>query len=114
MSATTSRADVATVNLGPVDRIPAGEGRNFDVGGRSIAVFRTRRGKVLATQAACPHKRGPLADGIVGECMVICPLHSYKFDLETGAPVGHTCGALETFPAAVSETGDILLSVIRT
>jgi nitrite reductase (NADH) small subunit len=48
------------VTLGPVDLIPAGEGRNFDVAGQRIAVFRSRSGHVFAVQAACPHKGGPL------------------------------------------------------
>ena len=45
-----------TFTLGPVEQIPLGEGRVFEVDGRSIAVFRTRQGEVFATQAACPHK----------------------------------------------------------
>ena len=67
-----------TYTLGPVEQIPLGEGRVFEVEGRSIAVFRTRQGEVFATQAACPHKAGPLCDGIIGagrlfaRCMRTC------------------------------------------
>jgi nitrite reductase (NADH) small subunit len=99
------------VNLGPVERIPEGEGRTFDVGARRIAVFRTRRGGVYATQAECPHRRGPLADGLLGERSVVCPLHGYKFDLASGDGLGHTCGALRTFPVDVDERGDVRLVV---
>ena len=72
------------VTIGSVQTIPEGEGRSFDVGAKRLAVFRTRQGKVFATQADCPHQRGPLADGLVGSQTLICPLHSLKFDLGTG------------------------------
>src|SRR4051794_35774143 len=65
-------------DLGPLDRIPLGEGRTFNLGGREVAVFRTRMG-VFATDAMCPHKTGRLADGLVGDGKVICPLHGFKF-----------------------------------
>ncbi len=100
-------------NLGPVSRLPLGEGRIFQVGHTAVAIFRTRGGEVFATQASCPHRGGPLADGLVGAEKVICPLHSYKFDLATGEPVGNACEALKTYPVSVSETGDILLCLHR-
>ena len=96
--------------LGPVEQIPVGEGRVFEVGATPVAVFRTRQGGVYATQAACPHREGPLADGIIGGGQVVCPLHAYKFDLATGKPVGNECGPLRTYPVSVSEGGEILLS----
>lgn len=99
-----------TYNLGPVEQIPLGEGRVFEVEGRSIAVFRTRQGEVYATQAACPHKQGPLADGIIGGAQIVCPLHAYKFDLATGRPAGNDCEALRTYGVSLGEDGDILLS----
>ncbi len=48
------------------DRIPLGEARVFRVDGREVAVFRCRSGEVFATSAECPHRGGPLADGLVG------------------------------------------------
>lgn len=72
------------VALGPLDFIPLGEGRAYSIAGRSIAVFRQRDGRVFATDNRCPHRGGPLADGIVGGGVVICPLHAWKFDLRTG------------------------------
>jgi nitrite reductase (NADH) small subunit len=77
--------------LGPVEQIPAGEGRNFDVGGLKIAVFRARDGRVFATQARCPHRQGPLADGLLGGATLICPLHEWRFDLATGETANGTC-----------------------
>lgn len=68
-------------NLGPVTGIPMGEGRVFQIGPLAVAAFRTRREGVFATQAWCPHKAGPLADGL----------------------------ALDTYTVFVSEAGGILL-----
>ena len=97
-------------DLGSIDRIPPGEGQTFLVAGREIAVFRTRgTDEVHATQARCPHKAGLLADGIVGDGKVICPLHSYKFDLPTGAPLGNACHALTTYRAEVTGERRVLL-----
>lgn len=97
------------VHLGPVERIPPGEGRVFTVGELRVAVFRTREGGVYATQADCPHRQGPLADGLLGGGVVTCPLHARKWALATGAPVGNDCPPLATYPVAVSETGELLL-----
>lgn len=85
-------------NLGSIDKIPLGEGRVFLVGGVEIAVFRQRDGKLFATQSRCPHRNGPLADGLVGAGSVVCPLHAKKFDLESGQCAGsHEC--LKTYQA---------------
>ncbi len=99
----------ATYDLGPVSRIPIGEGRTFEVAGVAVAVFRTRHGEVYATQALCPHRGGPLADGIIGAGTVICPLHSYRFALDTGQSAGNGCSALRTYQVTVGEGGHILL-----
>ncbi len=77
--------------LGPVDQIPLGEGRSFRVAGHHIAVFRPRGGVLAATQAECPHRGGPLADGIVGLDAVICPLHARRFALSTGLSDAGDC-----------------------
>lgn len=98
-------------NLGPLTRIPQGEGRTFRIEDTIVAVFRTRKDEVFATQATCPHKNGPLADGIIGADQVICPLHAYKFQLANGEPVGNSCPALKTYPVILSESGHILLKL---
>ena len=99
------------VNIGPLDRIPLGEGRNVEVDGESVAVFRTRAGDLYAVQATCPHRGGPLADGILGGSRVVCPLHSYAFELATGEPLRDGCPALRTYRTALSSAGEILLTV---
>ena len=82
--------------IGKVTEIPQGEGRAFLVAGERIAVFHTRSGHVFATQAECPHLRGPLADGLVGGATVICPLHERS--------------KVRTYPIALDADGRIWLS----
>lgn len=103
---------LAEVKLGSVSSIPPGEGRNFAVGGESVAVFHTRAGDVFAVQAECPHRHGPLADGLVGGTTLICPLHSWKFDLATGNALFGDCG-VKTYPVRVDEAGEIYLTTDR-
>jgi nitrite reductase (NADH) small subunit len=98
------------VTLGPIASIPEGEGRTFAVGPERIAVFRSRDGHVFATQATCPHKGGPLADGLLGGSTLICPLHALKFDLRTGIAQNGDC-TLKTYPTRLSATGQILITM---
>jgi nitrite reductase/ring-hydroxylating ferredoxin subunit len=70
--------------LGPIDQIPYGEARAFEVAGRQVAVFRIRDGRVRALSAVCPHRGGPIADGQTDLRVVVCPLHLNAYDLDTG------------------------------
>jgi nitrite reductase (NADH) small subunit len=96
------------MKLAPVSSIPPGEGRVYLVNGENIAVFHTRGGGVYAVQAQCPHRGGPLSDGLLGGTTLICPLHSWKFDLATGEALFGDCG-LKTYPVRVDEAGQIIL-----
>ena len=104
---TTTLERVERVNLGPADRIPLGEGRSYRVGETTVAVFRPRGGGVFAVQSDCPHRGGPLADGLVAGGKVVCPLHGFAFDLATGASARAECPALRTYPVAVNERGEL-------
>ena len=97
------------IDLGSIDFIPLGEGRAYTLGGKTIAVFRQRDGRLFATDNACPHKAGPLADGLVGSGRVICPLHMWKIDLETGRCLGED-GAVLTYPVR-AVNGRILVTL---
>ena|ERR1051326_4497733 len=95
------------INLGSVEKIALGHSRCYLVAGEEIAVFRQRDGRLFATQNRCPHKQGPLAEGISGGGKVICPLHSHKFDLATG--VGSEAKeCVKTYPVR-EQGGNILL-----
>jgi nitrite reductase (NADH) small subunit len=100
-----------TANLGSVERIPPGQGRLFEVQGISIAVFRSRDGSVFATQAACPHKGGPLADGILGQRTLVCPLHACGFDVCSGKPAGHAYGSLKVYPISLTSNNELIVTL---
>ena len=97
------------IDLGPLDLIPLGEGRAYTFGGQTIAVFRQRDGHLFATDNACPHKAGPLADGLLGSGKVICPLHMWKIDLATGQCLGED-GAVRTYPVRAAN-GRVLITL---
>lgn len=71
------------VRITPVESIPLREGRSVRVGGREIAIFNLGD-RFLAVENRCPHRGGPLADGIVSGTTVVCPLHAWKIDLVSG------------------------------
>lgn len=98
------------MKVGTVAQVPCGEGRAFEVCGRRVAVFRTRTGAVFAVEADCPHRRGPLADGLVGGMTVVCPLHERTFDLRTGEGVGHD-DRVASYPVRVGDDGAIMLAL---
>lgn len=105
----TAERQVCRVDLGPVDFIPPGEGRAYVVNGLTIAVFRQRDGRLFATNNHCPHRQGPLADGIFGAGKVICPLHAWKFDLESGHCVAENI-TIPIYPAQVVD-GHVVVEI---
>ena len=72
------------IRITPMHNIPLREGRSVTVAGREIAIFNLGD-HVLAVDGRCPHKGGPLAEGIVTGSTVVCPLHAWKISLETGS-----------------------------
>ncbi|SHN84471.1 nitrite reductase (NADH) small subunit [Geodermatophilus obscurus] len=95
--------------VGRVEEVPPGEGRAFVAGGVPVAVFRLRDGSLHATQAACPHAGGPLADGQTDVDVLVCPLHLYAYRWTDGAS---TSGAapVRVYPVRDS-AGEILVEV---
>jgi nitrite reductase (NADH) small subunit len=108
MSLTDIRTTTGYV-VGRVDEIPPGEGRAFVAGGVQVAVFRLRDGSLHATQAACPHAGGPLADGQTDVKVLVCTLHLYAFRWADGAS---TSGAapLRIYPVRDVD-GDLVVEV---
>lgn len=91
--------------------IPLREARSVRLGGRDIAIFNLGD-RFLAVDNRCPHRGGPLAEGIVSGATVVCPLHAWKVSLETGsvlnAPDSLQC--VEAFRTRV-EDGVVLLEM---
>jgi nitrite reductase (NADH) small subunit len=90
----------AGIEIGRVDDVPVGEGRTFAVDGEQIAVFRLRDGSLRAIGAVCPHKGGPLADGLADDRVVVCPLHGHTFDMCTGSEAGGHPLSVRSYPVS--------------
>ncbi len=103
--------ETTQVLVGSLDQIGLGQGRCFVIGTRKVAVFRLRNGEVCALDACCPHRAGPLAEGIIGGGIVICPLHGYKFSLADGRGLDNDL-AVSSYQAEVHE-GMIFLRLSR-
>jgi nitrite reductase (NADH) small subunit len=87
--------------------VPPREGRAVTVAGREIAVFNLGD-RFLAADNRCPHRGGPLCDGIVTGVSVVCPLHSWKVNLDTGGverPAGGDV-CVRTYPTRIE--GDVI------
>jgi nitrite reductase (NADH) small subunit len=92
------------------DNIPVREGRSVRIGEDDIAIFNLGD-RYVAVDNACPHRGGPLCDGIVAGDTVVCPLHGWKISLETGNVMKpEICVRVETYPVSV-EDGIIRISL---
>ncbi len=98
------------MDLGPLEALPLRGARKVKTDLGCVGIFRTEDDKVFAVSNSCPHKDGPLNEGIVHGHNVTCPLHNWVFNLETGQALGADDGQLETYPTRV-ENGHILLDV---
>lgn len=106
------------IRVTPIENVPPREGRAVLIGDREIALFNlgpsTAAGhQFLATDNQCPHKGGPLCDGIVTGTSVVCPLHAWKVNLETGQVERPTHGkdhCVATYPTRV-EDGIVLIEL---
>ena len=77
------------LDIGPVTQIEPGMAATLPVeGGDEIAVFHTMRGEFYALVNKCPHKQGPLSQGIVHGNVVACPLHNWNISLKSGEALG--------------------------
>ncbi len=89
---------MSEVIIGSLDEVPLGEGRTFAVDGEQIAVYRMRDGSLRALGAVCPHRGGPLADGLTDDAVVVCPLHNHTFDMCTGTEVSGNGMSVRSYP----------------
>lgn len=98
------------IGIGTLDEIPPRGARCIATPNGRIAVFRTAEDRVFAIDDHCPHKGGPLSQGIVHGSAVTCPLHNWVISLETGRALGADEGSVRTIPVKV-EDGRLMLSV---
>jgi nitrite reductase (NADH) small subunit len=89
------------IAIGSIDDIPPRGARCVNIPQGKIAIFRTIENQVFAIDDHCPHKGGPLSQGIVHGASVTCPLHNWVISLETGKALGADEGAVRTVPLKV-------------
>jgi nitrite reductase (NADH) small subunit len=97
------------IQITPAENIPLREGRGVTVNGQEIAIFNLG-GRFVAMENRCPHRGGPLADGIVsvtGDALTVtCPLHNWRIGVDCGEvvkPSGQEVPCVRTYPARVEE-----------
>ena len=90
-------------DIGTIDDIPQRGARCVTTQQGRIGVFRTMDDRIFALRDHCPHKGGPLSQGIVHGAAVTCPLHNWVISLETGRAIGADEGAVKTIPVKVEE-----------
>jgi len=91
----------AWVDVCGLTEIPLRGSRVIKTEAGCVALFRTSNDEVFALRDECPHKGGPLSQGIVHDRAVACPLHNMVFDLDTGSARGPDAYEVQTFPAKV-------------
>ena len=98
------------VEIGKVTDIPRQGARVIATEHGPIAVFRTVDDEIFALRDRCPHKGGPLSQGIVHGRKVACPLHDWKINLDSGLAVAPDQGCAARYPVRVSD-GYVSLSL---
>ncbi len=101
------------IEIGTLDDIPRLGSRVVQTKDGDIAVFRTEDDRVFAIDDKCPHKGGPLSQGIVHGAKVACPLHNWSINLEDGVAVAPDEGCVKTYPVRI-ENGTLRLRLGET
>jgi nitrite reductase (NADH) small subunit len=99
------------IEIGPLSDIPRQGARVVKTDAGDIAVFRTVDDEVFALRDKCPHKGGPLSQGIVSGKKVACPLHDWKINLDSGIAVAPDEGCAARYPVKVKD-GRVSLSLM--
>lgn len=103
---------VEWINVGPVGNIPLRGARRLctTLNGRPLAIFRTSDDRVFALVDVCPHRKGPLSEGIISGTTVTCPLHNWNIRLDDGKAVAPDEGATTSLPVKIA-AGEILVGL---
>ena len=95
------------IEVGKIDKIPRQGARMVSRAEGDIAVFRTVDDEIFALRDKCPHKGGPLSQGIVHGKRVACPLHDWKIGLDSGEAVAPDEGCAASYPVKIE--GDVIV-----
>ncbi len=88
----------AWVQIGHLSDIPRQGARCISAGGVRIGIFRTADDEIHALEDKCPHRQGPLSQGIIHDGCVTCPLHNWVISLRSGEAQGADEGSVKTYP----------------
>ena len=99
-SRTENKAD--WIAVGSLHDIPMLGSRIVRLPHMDIAIFRAEGDKLFAVEDKCPHKQGPLSQGIVHGAQVTCPLHNWVIELATGKAVAPDVGCVKTYDIRLS------------
>ena len=108
MNALVKEPEVIWYDVGAVTDVPLRGARRVPTPAGDVAVFRTGDGRIFALKDSCPHKQGPLSQGIVHGHSVSCPLHNWNIALATGEAQGADKGCTPTVPVRV-DAGRVLI-----
>lgn len=98
------------IKIAPLNDIPRQGARVVDIDANRVAIFRTNNDEIYAVLDKCPHRGGPLSEGIVHGGQVTCPLHSWKIDLATGEAVLPDKGCARVYMTKI-EDGHVFLKL---
>ncbi len=91
------------IEIGSLSDFPRQGARVIRRAEGDIAVFRTLEGELFALRDHCPHKGGPLSQGIVHGKRVACPLHDWKIHLDSGLAVAPDEGCTPHYPVKIDD-----------
>ena len=100
------------LSVTPDGSLPLKEGKRVVCEGKELALFNLGD-RYLAVDNRCPHKNGPLSDGIVSGSAVFCPLHNWKINLESGCAIAGGEGNVSTYPVRV-ENGVVQVGIFES
>lgn len=89
------------IKITQVENIPSMGSRVVVIEDLEIAVFKTKDGSIFALNNSCPHKQGKLADGLVHENSVTCPLHNSDVDMLSGEAIGEDYECTKTYETKI-------------
>ncbi len=98
------------IEVGRLEDIPRQGARVVRTETGDVAVFRTAGDEIFALRDQCPHKKGPLSQGIIHGKRVTCPLHNWVIELENGQAVAPDEGCTGVYPVKI-EAGKVLLGL---
>ena len=96
------------IKVAKLDDIPRVSGKKINVNGKGVALFK-HNNSIFAIRNSCPHQGADLADGHISESKVVCPLHRWQFDIETGEFTGNESIRIPTYKTKVEDNDVYIL-----